>query len=74
MFKFEEVTYLYKLDGIPSEEGVERVNTSIGYMTLDNKELLCQDIYSMNGCFLLYYFVRNEETLYLMKKEPVYYV
>lgn len=73
MFKFEKALLYYELESFYKGEVCE-VNTSMGYMTLDNSRMKCFPLTSLVFPKTApYFFLRNEGILYLMKKEPMYY-
>ncbi len=75
MLKFEAATICYNLV-VPSDGSWMDMNTSKGYMRLDNNKCECKHLvgYIVAGApSFPYYFLRDRDCLYLMKEEPIFY-
>lgn len=72
MLEFKEVTYLYRLRAY---YGVEEINTTEGYARIDyDKGFYQWPIIAVPGVpTTLWHFLKGGSTLYLMRKEPIYY-
>lgn len=72
MLEFKEATYLYRL-GVCSER-VEEINTTGGYAHVDYGKGLWWPLTAIPGVPTTpWNFLKEGSTLYLMRKEPVFY-
>lgn len=72
MLEFKEATYLYRL-GVCSER-VEEINTTGGYAHVDYGKGLCWPLITVPGVPTTpWNFLKEGSTLYLMRKEPLFY-
>ena len=70
MLRFGEVTYLYNVDSYSDSRIL--IRTDKGYATIDTKKMHFDPAFIMKVVIPAYY-IRKEDTLYLMKEEPQYY-
>lgn len=75
MLKFEEVKYMFKLDSY-ADGRVLGIRTDKGNAHVDRKKMKYYPFTA--GDFsaekeIIFYFMRDGDTLYLMKKEPQFY-
>lgn len=75
MLEFKEVTYLYRLFDTSSER-VEEINTTEGYAHIDYGKGFCWPLVTAASGVptIPWNFLKAGSTLYIMKKEPNYYV
>ena len=72
MLEFKEVTYLYRL-GAPLGR-VEDINTTGGYIHIDYNKGLCWPLIAVPGVPTPPWdFLKEGSTLYIMRKEPLFY-
>ena len=74
MFRFDKVTYLYNLEAYTDGRILE-ISTDEGYATVDKKRLHYWSMKRNNYKVLQIptYYIRKEDTLYLMEEEPQFY-
>lgn len=74
MLEFKEVTYLYKLT-TTLWEGIEEINTTEGYALIDyDRGYYWHPLTAPSGVITIPgHFLKEGSTLYIMRKEPVFY-
>ena len=74
MLEFKEVTYLYRLEALPGR--VEEINTTEGYARIDYDKGFYWHLRITVPAVptIPWNFLKEGSTLYIMRKEPLFYV